>query len=147
MLVTIGASAVLIVSAVLVVSLSGKSNDKPQTENDIPPVDDTPDQGSNPTDNTTPPVNDDNNTSDVPDDNDDDQGDDEPTGIVKLRGLENAIQKHRDNMERRGLTMSSGDGHGLTHSLEKLQENLAKNTAKMQEKGEKMHGQGHGNIQ
>ena len=89
MLVTIGASAVLIVSAVLVVSLSGKSNDKPQTENDIPPVDDTPDQGSNTTDNTTPPANDDNNTSDVPDDNDDDQNDTEPSdggsGLVKLR--------------------------------------------------------------
>lgn len=145
MLVTIGASAVLIVSAVLVVSLSGKSNDKPQTENDIPPVDDTPDQGTIPTDDTTPPVNDDDDTPEVPDD-DGDQGDDEPTGIVKLRGLENAIQKHRDNMERRGITMSSGDGHCLTHSLEKLQENLAKNTAKMQEKGEKIHGQGHGNI-
>jgi len=144
LLVTIGASAVLIISAVLVVSLSGKSNDKPQTETDIPPVDDTPDQGSNPTDNTTPPVNDDDDdTSDVPDDDNDDQGGND---IVKLRGLENAIQKHRDNMERRGLTMSSGDGHGLTHSLEKLQENLAKNTAKMQEKGEETHGQGHGNV-
>lgn len=143
MLVTIGASAVLIVSAVLVISLSGKSNDKPQTENDIPPVDNTPDQGSNTTDNTTPPANDDNNAPTVPGDNDGDQG---GNGIVKLRGLENAIQKHRDNMERRGITMSSGDGHGLTHSLEKLQENLAKNTAKMQEKGEKIHGQGHGNV-
>ena len=150
MLVTIGASAVLVISAVLVVSLSGKSNDKPQTETDIPPVDDTPDQGSNPTDDTAPPVNDDDDTPEVPDDDNDDQGDDEPSddgsGIVKLRGLENAIQKHRDNMERRGLTMSSGDGHGLTHSLEKLQENLAKNTAKMQEKGEETHGQGHGNV-
>ena len=122
--------------------MSGKSNDKPQTTNDIPPVDNTPDQGSNPTDNTAPPANDDTDTSDVPDDGDDDQG---GNGVVKLKGLENAIQRHRDNMERRGLTMSSDDGHGLVHSLEKLQENLAKNTAKMQQKGEETHGQGHGN--
>lgn len=130
------ASAVLVLSTVLVVSLIG-SNDKPDITNDLPPADEQP-----PADDGTDDVPSD--TSDTtPTDDDGDEPTDEPDVPIpeeKTTGLEHAYEMHIQNIEKWQLKRGTDSlPQGLQHSMEKLQLNMIKITLKQELK--QVHGQ------
>jgi hypothetical protein len=130
------ASAILVLSTVLVVSLIG-SNDKPDITNDLPPADEQP-----PADEITDDVPSD--TSDTtPTDDDGDEPTDEPDEPIpeeKTTGLEHAYAMHVRNIEK--WLQNKGTDYcprGLQHSMDKLELNLFKITLKQELK--QVHGQ------
>lgn len=127
LLLTAAVGAVLILSAVLIVSMPG--NDKPRIT-DNPPADDEESQDTPTAPVVTPsdvPESTDSDPDDAqtdPDDpeDDDDQGDEDenpPSDNGKARGLARALQAHERNMEKR-MEMGKEPSKGLESSMYKL---------------------------
>ena len=165
LLITAAVGAAIILSAVLIVSLSG--DDKPGIETNPPPADiqpgptqDTSDDGSA-TPAVTPEPEEDDDGVDKPKpkprpgngggNGNGDDGSDSPAASGKKHGLERAIEVHLRNMEKQAdkkggsadTGASADDGKGLENSLMHLQKNLEKQNASMDDVSEDLGG-GHG---